>query len=167
MAELTENFNFFQPTNFKIVIDRKQYGNLEFFAQRVTHPGISIPSPNVSYKRVSSISIPGDTLSFDELSFDVIVDENLESYIEVYNWVTSLTDTKFEKVLNNKKQLSQPSEVDITIAVLSSANNKTKYFRYIDCTPTGVGSLSLESVSSDNNVVTFSVSFKVNYFDIT
>ena len=102
MAELTENFNFFQPTNFKIVIDRKQYGNLEFFAQRVTHPGISIPSPNVSYKRVSSISIPGDTLSFDELSFDVIVDENLESYIEVYNWVTSLTDTKFEKILNNK-----------------------------------------------------------------
>ena len=35
MADLTENFNFLQASNFKVVIDRKKYGNLEFFAQRV------------------------------------------------------------------------------------------------------------------------------------
>ena len=35
MADLTDNFNFLQASNFKVVIDRKKYGNLEFFAHQV------------------------------------------------------------------------------------------------------------------------------------
>ena len=57
MADLTENFNFLQASNFKVVIDRKKYGNLEFFAQRVIHPGVTVTAPIVPYKRIQSIAV--------------------------------------------------------------------------------------------------------------
>ena len=58
MADLTENFNYLQPTSFKLVIDRKNFPNLEFFCQQVTHPGntnkkkLIIPSAEIPVRRM-------------------------------------------------------------------------------------------------------------------
>lgn len=164
MSELTENLNFLQPTNFKVVIDRKRYGNLEFFAQRVSHPSVGISSPNVPFQRISTISLPGDTLNFSELSFDVILDEDLSSYIEVFNWVSSLVEIPYEKNPLDRSEVE--SEVDITLTVQNSHNNTTKRIRYIDCVPTSIGILSMESVLGDDRVITFPVTFTVGYFEI-
>lgn len=164
MSELTQNFNFLQPTNFKIVIDRKQYGNIEFFAQRVSHPGINIPTPVVPFKRISTISIPGDTLDFSNLTLDVIVDENLESYIEIYNWIQSLVESPYKSPVEKSADIAP--EVDITVAVQSSHNNVVRYFKYIDCVPNSIGELTLESVPNDVTVLTFPISFTINYFEI-
>ncbi len=37
---LTTNFNYLQPTGFKLVIDRTNYPNLEYFVQDFTHAGV-------------------------------------------------------------------------------------------------------------------------------
>ena len=37
------NINLLQPTSFKLIIDRKNFPNLEFFCQSVAHPAIDIP----------------------------------------------------------------------------------------------------------------------------
>jgi hypothetical protein len=164
MAELTDNLNFLQPTNFKVVIDRKQYGNLEFFAQRVSHPSVTVNSPNLPYKRISTISLPGDTVSFSELSFDVIVDEDLKSYTEVFEWITSLVDTPYSA--NKRLRTDLDPEVDITLTIQNSHNNTTKKIKYIDCVPTSLGVLTMESVIDDTPTVVFPVTFTVGYFDI-
>jgi hypothetical protein len=164
MAELTNNMNFLQPTNFKVVIDRKQFGNLEFFAQRVSHPSVTVTSPNVAFRRISTISIPGDTISFSELSFDVIVDEDLKSYTEVYEWISSLVDTPYREDRRSRSDISP--QVDITLTIQNSHNNTTKKIRYKDCVPTSLGVLTMESVLGDTPTVTFPVSFTVEYFDL-
>ena len=38
MATLTDNKNYLQPTGFSVSIDRKNYPNLQYFAQSITHP---------------------------------------------------------------------------------------------------------------------------------
>lgn len=164
MSEVTQNFNFLQPSNFKVVIDRKKFGNLEFFAQRVVHPGVTVSAPIVPYKRIQSVSIAGDTLGVDDLSFDVLTDENLSSYIEVYNLIESLVETSNR----NKDRLiaADEHEMDITLSILSSHNNTIKKIRYIDCVPVNIGTLLLESVGGDTPVVTFPVTFKVSYFEL-
>ena len=164
MADLTENFNFLQPSNFKVVIDRKNYGNLEFFAQRVVHPGVNVTAPIVPYSRLQSISIPGDTLGVDDLAFDVLVDENMTSYTEVYNWLESLVVTPTRS--RDKILAEDQNVVDITLSILSSHNNVIKKIRYIDCVVTSIGTLLLEAAATETPVVTFPVNFKVSYFEL-
>lgn len=164
MADLTENFNFLQASNFKVVIDRKKYGNLEFFAQRVIHPGVTVAAPIVPYSRLQSISVPGDTLGVDDLAFDVLVDENMTSYTEVYTWLESLVVTPSKNP--NKIIADDQNVVDITLSILSSHNNVIKKIRYIDCVVTNIGTLLLEASGTETPVITFPVSFKISYFEL-
>ena len=71
MAKLTSNINFLQSNHFKIIIDRKQYANIEFFAQSINHPGVVFTSPAMAYKRIASVGLPGDTLTLDEIQFQI------------------------------------------------------------------------------------------------
>lgn len=165
MAELTENFNYMQPTSFKLVIDRRNYPNLEFFCQNVTHPGMIMNPVELPVRRLAGLPFPGDTLTFNELSTNILLDENLESYTEMFNWIRRLLETN---MLDNQAagNTTQPNYADITLSILSSHNNQTKQVRYIDCVPTSLGDINFESTSSGQEFITFAASFRFNYFEL-
>lgn len=168
MATLTQNMNYLQPTNFKVVIDHSKFGNLEFFAQRIIHPGISIQTPNLSYKRISNVPMPGDTLNFEDLAMDVLVDENMQTYSEVFDLLISMPQKKIETPLQTRKtDLDYAATMDITLTITSSHNNVVKKIRYIDCVATSIGTVLLEATSDASPVITFPVSFSVGYYEIT
>ena len=163
MAELTENFNYMQPTSFKLVIDRRNYPNLEFFCQNVTHPGMIMNPVELPVRRLAGLPFPGDTLTFNELSTNILLDENLESYTEMFNWIRRLLENNmFDN--NASGKATQPNYADITLSILSSHNNQTKQVRYIDCVPTSLGDINFESTSSGQEFITFAASFRFNYF---
>ena len=165
MAELTENFNYMQPTSFKLVIDRRNYPNLEFFCQNVTHPGMIMNPVELPVRRLAGLPFPGDTLTFNELSTNILLDENLESYTEMFNWIRRLLENNmFDRNASGKS--SQPNYADITLSILSSHNNQTKQVRYIDCVPTSLGDINFESTSSGQEFITFAASFRFNYFEL-
>lgn len=165
MAELTENFNYMQPTSFKLVIDRRNYPNLEFFCQNVTHPGMIMNPVELPVRRLAGLPFPGDTLTFNELSTNILLDENLESYTEMFNWIRRLLENNmFNRNASGKS--SQPNYADITLSILSSHNNQTKQVRYIDCVPTSLGDINFESTSSGQEFITFAASFRFNYFEL-
>jgi hypothetical protein len=165
MAELTENFNYMQPTSFKLVIDRRNYPNLEFFCQNVTHPGMIMNPVELPVRRLAGLPFPGDTLTFNELSTNILLDENLESYTEMFNWIRRLLENNmFDN--NASGKATQPNYADITLSILSSHNNQTKQVRYIDCVPTSLGDINFESTSSGQEFITFAASFRFNYFEL-
>ena len=157
------NINLLQPTAFKIVIDRKHYKNLEFFCQSVLHPSATLTATEMPYKR-ANISMTGDKLTFGELSAMVIVDENMNSYVELYNWMNRLIETKDQGSLD-RDDTTPPTYSDITVTILSSHNNQTRLIRYIDCIPTTLGDLSLETTTT-SQYLTFPISFKFSYFEL-
>jgi hypothetical protein len=165
MAELTENFNYMQPTSFKLVIDRRNYPNLEFFCQNVTHPGMIMNPVELPVRKLAGLPFPGETLTFNELSTNILLDENLESYTEMFNWIRRLLENNmFDRNASGKS--SQPNYADITLSILSSHNNQTKQVRYIDCVPTSLGDINFESTSSGQEFITFAASFRFNYFEL-
>ena len=83
MAEEYTNYNYFQPSQFKVRIDRKRFGNLEFYCQRVSHPGIAVSGTVVPISRLATLATPGDTLNYDELVMDIIADEDFKGYEEI------------------------------------------------------------------------------------
>ena len=165
MAELTENFNYMQPTSFKLVIDRRNSPNLEFFCQNVTHPGMIMNPVELPVRRLAGLPFPGDTLTFNELSTNILLDENLESYTEMFDWIRRLLENNmFDR--NPSGKSSQPNYADITLSILSSHNNQTKQVRYIDCVPTSLGDINFESTASGQEFITFAASFRFNYFEL-
>ena len=169
MAELTKNINYLQPTGFKLVIDRKKFGNLEFFAQTVNHPTVSIPNTLASYSRLN-IHLAGDKLTFGQLSANIILDENMSAYTEVYNWAKRLVEEPnlSKMTVNNKIVLEDrfTTAVDITVSVLSSHNNTTKRIRYIDCVLTDIGDINFQATTSEIQYLTFPVTFSFSYFEL-
>lgn len=165
MATLTTNINYLQPTAFKLVIDRKNYPNLEFFAQTVSHPSVSIAAADVPFRR-ANIHIAGDKLTFDELSATIILDENLESYTEMYNWIKKLVEQDYIKASDRTSDVI-PTTADITVSILTSHNNANKRLQYVDCVPTSLGNINFEATVGDIQYLTFPISFRFSYFKIT
>lgn len=159
------NINFLQPTSFKLTVDRKHFANLEFFCQTVLHPNLGLNAIEVPFKRVSSIPFAGDKLTFSELTAIIIVDENLNSYTEMFNWMSRLVEQKDRLPTERSSELA-PTYSDITLSILSSHNNTVRTIKYLDCIPTALGDMTLESTLSDNTFITFPASFRFSSFDL-
>lgn len=164
MADLTNNINYLQPTAFKLIIDRKNYPNLEFFAQSVSHPGITLTTAELPFRR-ANLHMAGDKLTFDELSATIIVDEDLNSYTEMFNWLEMLVEQN-NKPATVRQDNIVPTAADITLSILTSHNNNNKRFVYVDCVPTSVGNINFEATVGDIQYLTFPVSFRYSYFKI-
>tara|TARA_B100001287_G_scaffold252866_1_gene235109 strand:- start:1245 stop:1814 length:570 start_codon:yes stop_codon:yes gene_type:complete len=165
---LTTNFNYLQPTSFKLIIDRKNFPNLEFFCQNVTHPGLIMPAAEMPVRRLQSIPFPGESLTINELSCNILLDENMESYSEMYNWLrrNQVTDMEGQGFMNRGTTRNPPTNADITLSILSSHNNLTNQFRYIDAIPTSLGDIQFESTAAGTEFITFTATFRFSYFEL-
>jgi len=127
MATLTTNKNFLSPVGFQFKIDFTKYPNLEYFAVAATLPGISISAVDSPYRGVN-LAFTGDRLSFEDLALRVNITENMENYIETFDWLHNLAQT------NNAEEF----KCDATLLILSSHNNVTKEIKFKDVFPTNI-----------------------------
>lgn len=167
-SNLTSNINLFQPTGFQVIIDRKNYGNLQFFVQSVNHPGVSNPAIETAFKKIQSIPMPGGQVEYGELTMDVLLDEDLNSYTEIYNWLLRLVNNEQIQKRDNfgGSNSDQPTYADIIVTALTSHNNNNKKFKYVDCIPVAVGDIRFEAQNQSVEYVIFPVSFRFSYFEI-
>lgn len=165
---LTSNFNYLQPTGFKLVIDRKNYPNLEFFCQDFTHAGVIMNSADLSYRKIASIPMPGDKLTYNEMLANIILDEDMKSYLEMHNWMRRLLDQNNTSALDRFKNATQrpSSTADITLSILNSANNAVAQIIYRDSLPVALTDIQFQATSGAESFLTFGASFRFTYFDI-
>ena len=160
---LTTNKNFLQPTGFKFVINRRDYPNLEYFAQSVTHPGSTVNPLELPTTRIASVALAGDKITYTQLSLEVIIDEDLESYKEMQAW---LERTVNEGHIDEFRSGKISTYSDITLIIMTSHNNKNVQIKYKDCVPVDIGSIQMASNVADVGFTTFQVSFRFSSFEI-
>jgi len=162
---LTSNKNFLMTTGFKLIIDRKNYPNLEFFVQSVQHPNVSVMATNVQYSRIGAIALPGDQIIYDEVTFMTIVDENLSGYKEMHEWLKRMIQVN--NIPASKRDTGViPTSADITLQILNSKNNVTASIKYIDAVPNNLGDLLMEATIGDTMYVISPMTFSYSYFEI-
>ena len=91
MTNLTQT----QPTNLNQLnivsfeVNFARLPNVQYFCQRVNIPAVILGE---AFQPMPFMNLPveGDTLTFESLSLSFIVDEDLQNYIEMYNWMTAL-----------------------------------------------------------------------------
>lgn len=165
MADLTTNINYLQPTSYKLVLDRENYPNLEFFAQTVSHPDMAIQPAELPFRKIQAVPIAGGALSFSELNATVILDEDMTAYTEMYSWIRRLVDAPLVRP-TDRSDTNVPSYADITLSILTSMNNQVKKFKYYECIPTNLGGISFETTNAGTDFITFDISFRFTYFEL-
>ena len=165
---LTSNFNYLQPTVFKLVIDRSNYPNLEFFVQDFTHAGVIMNTAPLSYQKIAEIPFIGDKLSYNEMLANIILDEDMKSYREMHTWMRRIIDQDNITALDRFRNATQrpPSQSDITLSVLNSSNNPIVRIVYKDCIPVALTDIQFQSTGGGESFLTFGASFRFTYFDI-
>jgi len=157
------NSNFLQPNGFKISIDRENYPNLEFLIQSVDHPMVQSDPSQAAYSRVGAVPQPGDKITFGEVTFSIILDEAMNGYTEVYNWMKRNVENAVVTPTDN----AIPHVTDVTLTILNSTNNSTGTIVYRDAFPISIGEIRLEASSTDISPILIPVTFTYTYFDIS
>jgi hypothetical protein len=100
-----------------------------------------------------------------------LVDENLENYLEIHNWMRALgVPYDFEERREFEKATSIKNERNIfsdgTLQVLT--NNLTSNFHvvFINMFPVSLSTLEFDATIGDNNYMTARVSFKYAYYEL-
>ena len=81
------NRNFLSPVGFKFTLDRAK--KVSFLGNSANIPGLTLGVANQATP-LKDIDTPGDKILFDDFTLRFLVDENLENYLEIYNWIRGL-----------------------------------------------------------------------------
>lgn len=134
MSTLTTNKNFLSPVGFQFTIDRQKFANIEYFCTGVNLPSLTLGSIELPYRGVA-LSEAGNRLEFGDLSLTFNVTENLENYIETYDWMHNFVNAKGDY------------KEDATLLILNSHNNVSKEVRFFGIFPTSLDALEFDTTA--------------------
>ena len=162
---------------------------VEFFVQTANIPGISLGSATQPTPLVD-VPIPGDKISYQSLDISFLVDENLNNYKEIHDWLIGIgfpqNYTQFQNLQADGsdrfpgstrstaptgKSVPQPlseggTYSDATLTILNSKNIAKTEIRFQNIYPTSLGSLSYDVKLADVDYLQAVVSFNYMYYEI-
>lgn len=148
-----ENTNYLQPTKFLLTFP--SISDTTFFCQKVNLPGVSVAElPRVT--PTADLYTPGTRISFNSLDIEFSVNENLSSWLVIYNWMRDNT------IDNNFRY----KNVDASLTVLSNLNNPKLRIKYSNVFPISLGDIEFDTTSSAENHISASASFRFDFYDI-
>lgn len=162
------NKNFLSPLGFKFQIKKAPHVN--FFIQQVNIPSLILQSPEKGNPFVN-IPYPGEHLKFGELKISFKVDEDLQNYLEIHNWIRALGKpenfNQYKEIQNKPIASGDGIYSDISLMVLSSTKMANYEIVYVDAYPVMLSDLQFNTVDTDVNYITASSTFEYTYYTIT
>ena len=163
--------------------------NVEFFVQTANIPGISLGSTTLETP-LKDIAGVGDKVTYQSLDVTFLVDENLNNYKEIHDWITGLgfpqDHKQFKTLLGTSADrfpgttssttatgtsIPQPLDEggiysDATLTVLNNKNIAKTEIRFQNVFPVTLGGLSYDIKANDVDYLTVQASFNYMYYDI-
>ena len=149
---LTTNINYLTPIGFKLTINLEKYGNTEYFLTNFSLPEISTGEIAVPFRNAISYQ-PGETRQFGTLGLRFIIDEDMNNYTEMFNWLKANTTQKLEKA-------------DMILSVMSAHNVVNKQFQFKNAFPISLSGVEFNTQSTDVEYIQSDVSFRYDEFVI-
>ena len=176
------NLDFASPSQFRFNL--LKVPNVEYFVTGVNLPGISFGGDATINTRFTSIHFMGDNLQFEDLTLTFLVNEALENYREIHDWMTGIGFPKdnqqyieainTEKEMNpimskvdNAKTTGKPSVLmsDATLTMLTNKNNPNLRVNFKNCFPTSLSGLDYTTQTTDTEQLSATVTFKYDIYE--
>ena len=164
-----DNRNFLSPVGFKFTLAK--FPKVTFFSNTARIPDITLGTA-IQSTYLKDIDVPGEKLTYGELNVRFLVDENLENYMRIHNWLTGLgfpdsaqqfidKTTDEDNIRDNLEQFS-----DGSLHILNSNFKDIAIVKFKDLFPIYLTSLEFDATESDLNYFTADVTFKYTIYDI-
>ena len=172
------NRNYMSPLGFKLILTKTP--KVDFLCQSANIPQISMGTA-VQPTYLKDIAVPGDKVLYDDLRVRFLVDEQMENYLSIYNWMTGLgypeNAGQFRQLkkddLRTDASVSDDADPryfefsDATLQILSSNYKPSILVNFKDAFPTTLSTLDFDVSTRDYAYFTAEVSFKYTIFTIT
>ncbi len=186
LARQPDKLDYASPTQFKFGIH--QLPKVEFFTVAANVPSITLgdalfPTP---YK---DIPMMGDKITYDNLTINFVVDEYLENYISLHEWMTAIGFPKSRQQFSDFRanQSSMPESTkgnsidigdvqpttgvnalfsDATLILLSNKNNPVVNVFFRNIYPVSLGALDYNQQATDVEYLTVEATFSYQIYEI-
>lgn len=163
------NVNPLSPNGFMFTVGALP--EVQYFCQEVNLPGITLGEPAM-FNPFNAVPVPGEHLTYDSLSVKFLIDENMENYTSIYNWIVALgypesyqqyvsyISTNQQTILGElAKNYSQG-----TLQILGSNNQPIRTVTFVDMFPTNIGSITFQSTNQDVQYLVGDATFRFSYY---
>ena len=186
LSRQPDKLDYLSPTQFRFGIN--QLPKVEFFTTAASIPGINMgeaifPTP------FKDIGIMGDKLTFENLEITFIVDEFLENYRSLHEWMSAIGFPKDRKQFRDFRSnisntpsasINTPSTErvgattsanalfsDANLIVLSNKNNPILQIDYQNIYPVALSAIQFSQDSTDVQYITASATFSYQIYGFT
>jgi hypothetical protein len=162
---IPDNKSFLSNNKFDFTLER--IPNFTFLVQSASLPNMSLSASNFQTPLVN-IQIPGTMLTFAPLTISFIVDENMESWYEIYNWMFQLGNPEeLNKIGNLTGVPGALNNIvsDANLIIKTNSNNPNWRVRFHDLFPTDIGEINFSTIDTQE-FITSSATFAYTYYEL-
>ena len=169
-ANQIQNRNFLAPVGFKFTLAK--YPKVDFFSNSARIPEISLGTA-VQSSYLKDIDIPGEKLTYGDLTIRFLVDENMQNYMAMHNWLKGIgfpeTPQQFADQTTDKDGLRDPKQAfcDGTLSILNSNYREVAKVKFNDLFPTSLTSLDFDATNTDVQYFTAEATFKYTIYNLS
>ncbi len=164
-----DNRNFLSPIGFKFTLAKEPKAS--FLCNSARIPDISLGTA-IQATYLKDIDVPGDKLQYGDFGLRFLVDENLENYMAIHNWLRGLgypeIVTEHQNLITDQDGGKDPSlqYSDGSLHILNSNYRDVAIVQFLGLFPVSLTSLDFDASESDINYFTAEVTFKYTIFNI-
>ena len=164
-----QNRNFLSGVAFKFNLAK--FPKVDFFSNSARIPELNLElTTQASY--LKNIDVPGERLSYGDFTLRFLVDENMENYQSIYDWLTGLgfpeTTKEFADLIKDSDGQTDPKEAfcDGTLRILNSNYREVAKVKFKDLFPISLSSLDFDATNTDVQFFTAEATFKYTIYDL-
>lgn len=147
--------NYAQKTNY--TAGSSDLEIMQLYLTTVNIPGITLSHPELGGRSGAKLNVTGDTLTFNVLSFEMIVDEDFKVYHELMQ--------KINDNINPESGSFASTEFDFWVEINNSKGNFLFKMEFYNCRIESIGDIQLDS-QDDITEYTMSMDIKYDYYKI-
>jgi len=126
--------------------------NVNFFCQRVNIPAMNLGIA-LQTTPFSDVNFPGDKLTFEQMTMNFYVSEDLSNYLEIYDWLISLGFPDNHKQYNLKDSAlnfaaNETTTSDMNLILETNKSNPNYSVVFRDAFPVSLGSIELDTAAT-------------------
>ena len=168
-----QNRNFLQPQGFRFQVARAP--KVTFFGNSVNIPGIQLRTTIQTTPGLKDIELPGEIIDFEDLTLRFLVDEDLQNYQEIQNWIRGLGfPESLQEIYDLQDETTGTARdgntgtmnlySDGTLTILDAMQNENFKVKFQDLFPYSLSTINFDATLPDTEYFTAEVSFKyLNY----
>ena len=164
-----QNRNFLSGVAFKFNLTK--FPKVDFFSNSARIPELSLELAQQS-SYLKNIAVPGERLTYGDFTLRFLVDENMENYMAVHNWLKGVgfpeTPQQFKDLTTDSDGIRDEKEVfsDGSLHILNSNFQNVAIVKFQDLFPVGLTSLEFDATETDINYFTAEVVMRYTVYSI-